>query len=89
MTKVNVSALARAANLKPALVHQRLFMDWSLEDALSTPKNGRRPTPSAASKPKIITVPPLTQKNTFRWDYFWVAAAVCVTIVFVGFAING
>ena len=41
--KVNVSALARAAGLKPALVHNRLYAGMSLEDALSSQKYARRP----------------------------------------------
>ena len=49
--KVNVSALARAAGLKPALVHNRLYAGMSLEDALSSQKYARRPVHREDPKP--------------------------------------
>ena len=92
--KVNVSALARAAGLKPALVHNRLYAGMSLEDALSSQKYARRPVhredpkPILREAPKPITLPPLTQKSPFRWNYFWAGATACTAAALVGFFIN-
>lgn len=69
MTKLNISAQARAAGLEPTIVHGRLKTGWPLEEALSTPKYGRRvkPAPVTPTTETVVTEKPVPQKTSPSW----------------------
>ena len=66
MAKVNVSKLARAARLSPTIVHGHLNNGWTLEEALTTPKFGRRAVPAlmTPSTETKVTEQPVPQKSS-------------------------
>lgn len=69
MAKVNVSKLARDAGLTPSLLHSRLHAGWTLEEALKTPKHGRRvnPAPVSQTTETVVTEKPVPQKTSPSW----------------------
>ncbi len=69
MTKLNISAQARAAGLSPTVVHGRLKMGWPLEEALSVPKHGRRvkPAPVTTTTKTVVTEKPVPQNTSPSW----------------------
>lgn len=68
MAKVNVSKLARAAGLAPTVVHNRLKMGWTMDEALKTPKYGRRAkhAPVSQTTKTVSTEKPVPQKEQPR-----------------------
>jgi hypothetical protein len=86
MAKVNISKLARAAGLTPTVVHGRLSQGWTLDDALRTPKYGRRSksapvTPTTETK---VTEQPVPQKSSPSWMPI-VAVAVLALLAVLSF----
>ena len=69
MTKPNLSKLARAAGLTPSVLHSRLHAGWTLEEALKTPKYGRRvkPAPVSQTTETVVTEKPVPQKTSPSW----------------------
>lgn len=83
MAKVNISKLARAAGLSPTVVHGRLNNGWTLEEALNTPKFGRRSasapvTPTTETK---VTEQPVPQKSSPSWMPILAVAVVALLLV--------
>jgi len=79
MTKVNVSKLARAAGLSPTIVHNRLHNGWTMEEALTTPKFGRRAMPALmtpATETKVTEQPVPQKSSPSRMPMVVVYAAV-------------
>jgi hypothetical protein len=86
MTKPNLSAVARAAGLTPSVLHSRLHAGWTLEEALNTPKHGRRRKSAPVNpttKTKAIEQPVL-QESSPSWMPI-VAVAVLALLAVLSF----
>ena len=87
MTKLNISAQARAAGLEPTVVHGRLKMGWTLDEALSIPKYGRRAQqdPAIPTTETVSTEKPVPQKEQPRpvqkTSPSWMPIIVVVVVV--------
>lgn len=82
MAKVNISKLARAAGLTPTIVHGRLNIGWTLEEALITPKFGRRriSSPVTPTTDTKVTEQPVPQKSSPSWMPILVVVVVSLLV---------